>query len=139
MRIRLAILVLLLWVIVARAAETPIPPSPDRWVTDTANFLAAETARSLDARLAAYDVLEFRSRPGEKSALHSHPDSVVYSLNAATMLLIGPHGARETIELRPGEVIWQQETTHALENIGATEAHLLVIELNAPVEPVPLV
>lgn len=84
-------------------------------------------------------VLEYRSRPGEKSALHSHPDSVVYSLNAATMLLLGPDGASETIALQPGEVIWQRETTHALENIGATEAHLLVIELKVPVEPVPLV
>jgi uncharacterized protein len=36
------------------AAETPIPPSPTDWVTDTANFLSPETVRSLDARLAAY-------------------------------------------------------------------------------------
>jgi len=36
------------------AAETPIPPSPTQWVTDTANFLSPETVRSLDARLAAY-------------------------------------------------------------------------------------
>lgn len=55
MRIRLAIFVLLLWAVVARAAETPIPPTPDRWVTDTANFLSADAARSLDARLAAYE------------------------------------------------------------------------------------
>jgi uncharacterized protein len=37
------------------AAETPIPPSPTHWVTDTANFLSPETVRSLDARLAAYE------------------------------------------------------------------------------------
>ena len=37
------------------AAETPIPPSPTEWVTDTANFLSPETVRSLDARLAAYN------------------------------------------------------------------------------------
>jgi len=38
----------------AYAAETPIPPSPTEWVTDTANFLSPETVRSLNARLAAY-------------------------------------------------------------------------------------
>lgn len=38
----------------AYAAETPIPPSPTRWVTDTANFLSPETVRALDARLEAY-------------------------------------------------------------------------------------
>ena len=37
------------------AAETPIPPSPTEWVTDTANFLSPGTVRSLDARLAAYE------------------------------------------------------------------------------------
>ena len=37
------------------AAETPIPPSPTQWVTDTANFLSPETVRSLNARLAAYE------------------------------------------------------------------------------------
>jgi uncharacterized protein len=36
------------------AAETPIPPSPTEWVTDTANFLSPDTVRSLNARLAAY-------------------------------------------------------------------------------------
>ncbi len=36
------------------AAEIPIPPSPTEWVTDTANFLAPDTVRSLNARLAAY-------------------------------------------------------------------------------------
>ena len=37
------------------AAETPIPPSPTQWVTDTANFLSPDTVRALDARLAAYE------------------------------------------------------------------------------------
>jgi uncharacterized protein len=40
---------------VLRGAETPIPPPPSRWVTDTAGFLSPETARSLDARLAAWE------------------------------------------------------------------------------------
>lgn len=37
------------------AAETPIPPSPAQWVTDTANFLSPETVQTLNARLAAYE------------------------------------------------------------------------------------
>ena len=35
-------------------AETPIPPAPDRWLTDNAGLLSAEQRASLDARLAAY-------------------------------------------------------------------------------------
>lgn len=37
-----------------RAAETPIPPAPTRWVTDTANMMSLAAVQSLDARLEAY-------------------------------------------------------------------------------------
>lgn len=84
-------------------------------------------------------VLEYRSQPGQQSALHSHPESVIYSFNRATMRITAPDGSHEDIVLQPGEVILEPETTHALQNIGETEAHLLVIELKVPGEPVPLV
>lgn len=37
------------------AAETPIPPTPTRWVTDTAGFISEQTANSLDRRLQSYE------------------------------------------------------------------------------------
>ena len=37
-----------------RGAQPPIPPAPARWVTDTAGFMSAEAAHSLDAQLEAY-------------------------------------------------------------------------------------
>src|SRR5215471_14968544 len=37
------------------AAETPIPPVPTRWVTDTANFMSPPAASALDSRLQAYE------------------------------------------------------------------------------------
>lgn len=37
------------------AAETPIPPAPTRWVTDTANFMSPGAASSLDASLESYE------------------------------------------------------------------------------------
>jgi quercetin dioxygenase-like cupin family protein len=84
-------------------------------------------------------VLEYHSKPGDKSALHSHPESVVYSLSQAQMRITAPDGTHKDITLEPGEVILQPETVHALQNVGETEAHLLVVELKAPVEPIPLV
>jgi len=35
-------------------ADIKIPPSPGRWVTDTAGFLSPETVQTLDAKLEAY-------------------------------------------------------------------------------------
>jgi len=37
------------------AAETPIPPAPTQWVTDTANFMSPGTARALNGRLEEYE------------------------------------------------------------------------------------
>jgi uncharacterized protein len=37
------------------AAETPIPPAPTRWVTDTANFMSAGALSKLDAQLEGYE------------------------------------------------------------------------------------
>lgn len=38
-----------------RAEEAPTPPTPSRWVTDTAGFLSAETQQALDKRLEQYE------------------------------------------------------------------------------------
>src|SRR6185312_13474661 len=51
---RLLALGLLLACATARA-ETPIPPAPERWVTDRAAFLSPATVADLDARLGDYD------------------------------------------------------------------------------------
>jgi uncharacterized protein len=40
---------------VVRAAGAPIPPAPDRWVTDNAGFLSAAQRAQLDQRLEAYE------------------------------------------------------------------------------------
>src|SRR5215475_1240059 len=37
------------------ASETPIPPTPTEWVTDTAGFLSPQTVDSLNQRLRAYE------------------------------------------------------------------------------------
>ncbi|HLK68655.1 MAG TPA: TPM domain-containing protein [Bryobacteraceae bacterium] len=37
------------------AAETPIPPTPTEWVTDSASLLSPDTVRLLNTRLAAYE------------------------------------------------------------------------------------
>jgi uncharacterized protein len=46
---------LFLFVPALHAAETPIPPPPTRWVTDTANFMSPQAAASLNARLQSYE------------------------------------------------------------------------------------
>lgn len=54
-RASMLILVLLLTIVRVSAAETPIPPSPTRWVTNTSNFISAQATEDLDRKLEAYE------------------------------------------------------------------------------------
>jgi beta-alanine degradation protein BauB len=74
-------------------------------------------------------VLEYRLKPGEKEPMHSHPAGVVYVLSGATLKFSYPGGRTEEKAAATGETIWRDPVTHAVENIGKTEAHALAIDL----------
>jgi quercetin dioxygenase-like cupin family protein len=74
-------------------------------------------------------VLEYRLKPGEKEPMHSHPAGVVYVLGAAKLKFSYPDGRTEERGAATGETIWREPTTHAVENVGDTEAHAIAIDL----------
>jgi quercetin dioxygenase-like cupin family protein len=76
-------------------------------------------------------VLEYRLKPGEKEPMHSHPAGVVYVLSGATLKFSYPGGRTEEKTAATGEAIWRDPVTHAVENIGKTEAHALAIDLKS--------
>jgi hypothetical protein len=77
-------------------------------------------------------VLEYRSKPGDKEAMHSHPANLIYMLSTSKVKFTLPDGEATESELKAGEVTWREAETHAVENIGTTEAHVLIIELKEP-------
>lgn len=74
-------------------------------------------------------VLEYRLKPGEKEPMHSHPAGVVYVLNGTKLKITYPDGKTEERGAITGETIWREPTTHALENVGDTDAHAIAIDL----------
>src|SRR4029450_3374497 len=74
-------------------------------------------------------VLEYQLKPGEKEAMPSHPPGVVYVTAAATIRSVRPDGKSSETAGKAGEVIWRDDTTHAVENGGTTEARALAKEL----------
>src|ERR1700730_6271040 len=77
-------------------------------------------------------LLESRLKPGEKEAMHSHPTGVVYVLSGAKLKFSYPDGRTEEKAAATGEAIWRDPTTHAVENVGDTEAHAIAIDLKTP-------
>jgi len=74
-------------------------------------------------------VLEVRHQPGVKEPMHSHPAYVSYYLDATRVKVTLPDGKTVEKDRKAGEVQFSEPVTHALENIGTTEQHVLVIEL----------
>ncbi len=83
-------------------------------------------------------VLDVRVKPGEKEPMHSHPANVVYCLSDSKIKLTYPDGKTEERECKPGVARWSEAVTHASENVGTTEHHLVQVELKgAAKKPAP--
>jgi quercetin dioxygenase-like cupin family protein len=74
-------------------------------------------------------VIDARFKPGIKAAMHSHPDHVLYIFNDGKMKITPSNGKPQTMDLKTGQVIWMDATSHEAENLGKTDVHMLVVEL----------
>ena len=74
-------------------------------------------------------LLEVRLKPGDSSAMHSHPAYVIYGLDGGKVKFNSPSGETAEIEIKAGDVMWREPEEHAVDNIGSTEAHAVLFEL----------
>lgn len=74
-------------------------------------------------------VPDAKLKPGDKSALHSHPANVVYAFTDARARFTAASGKGAIRALRAGSVLWNPAEIHASENVGKTEARVLIFEL----------
>ncbi len=76
-----------------------------------------------------YRVIDYHAKPGAKEPMHSHPHGVlVYWFTDAQMRTTFPDGRTSDSLSRAGEAVWRDPVTHRAENIGATEAHAVLME-----------
>jgi hypothetical protein len=76
-------------------------------------------------------VLDYTDHPGDKTSLHHHPDFVLHALGPFERKLISPDGTSRVVSFRGGETVFMKAQTHAGENVGKTDTHVLIIELKA--------
>ena len=74
-------------------------------------------------------VLEYRLKAAEKEPMHSHSADVVYVLSGTKLKFSYSGDRTEERAATAGETIWHDPTTHAVENIGDTEAHAIAVDL----------
>jgi beta-alanine degradation protein BauB len=66
---------------------------------------------------------------GQTIPMHSHPNYVVYVLKAFKARITLPNGSQRVSEHQAGEAYWNPPIAHAVENLGRTEIHNLILEL----------
>lgn len=74
-------------------------------------------------------VSDVKFKPGDKMAMHSHPDHIVYALSPGKIKFEYPNSTTKEVEIQAGQVLWAGAESHATENIGGTDLHVLVVEL----------
>jgi quercetin dioxygenase-like cupin family protein len=73
-------------------------------------------------------VLDVTLKPGAKSPMHSHPDYIVYAMGPAKVKFTGTDGKTRDVTMKTGECRWIKGESHAAENTGKTDIHVLNIE-----------
>lgn len=73
-------------------------------------------------------MLDYNDKPGDKTRMHSHPEHLIYSLGPWKRKFIFPDGKAIVAEGKAGDTLWQPEQTHAGENVGTVDTHVLIIE-----------
>jgi quercetin dioxygenase-like cupin family protein len=73
-------------------------------------------------------VLDLSLKPGDKVAMHHHPDHVIYVLNGGKAKLTSS-GKTDVMDMKNGQAMFLNALSHDAENTGKTALHLLVVEL----------
>jgi quercetin dioxygenase-like cupin family protein len=73
--------------------------------------------------------LEITVKPGSKVPMHSHPASVLTAYTPCKLRFTSPDGKSSEAEFKPGDILWRDAETHAGENIGTADCHVLQVEL----------
>ena len=74
-------------------------------------------------------VVRIKYGPGEKSVMHSHPDSVAVFLTDAHAKFTYPDGRSEDINVKAGTVQHMDAFTHLPESTSKTPFELIQVEL----------
>ena len=82
-------------------------------------------------------VLRVKVGPGEKSAMHRHPNAVAIFQTSGRVKFTFPNGKTEERDIVAGQTLWTPAITHQPENIGSSEFEVVLVELKPRRRPAP--
>ena len=80
----------------------------------------------------AVRVLRIHYGPGEKSVMHSHPDSVIVFMGDQKAKMTHPDDKSEEVSGKKGDAVFSPAGAHLPENIGSGPIDVILVELKKP-------
>ena len=74
-------------------------------------------------------ILDVLDKPGEKEPMHFHQAFVTISLENSKIKITTPDGKVVEKDRKVGDALYSGAITHAVENVGTTNFHVILIEL----------
>jgi quercetin dioxygenase-like cupin family protein len=77
-------------------------------------------------------MLEATYKPGDSSAVHSHPDYATYVISGGTAEFTSKDGEKVVREMKTGAESIHGEEVHSVKNVGKTTLKVLMVEVSRP-------
>ncbi|MFN2438194.1 MAG: cupin domain-containing protein, partial [Chitinophagaceae bacterium] len=77
-------------------------------------------------------VLEVLYKPGDSSAIHSHPDNALYVINGGKGEFTAKDGSKQVADFKPGMTMIRGSEAHSVKNTGTTTLKAILVEVNRP-------
>lgn len=74
-------------------------------------------------------VLEYTDKPGDRTTVHEHPDSVMFTLSSFRRRLYAGNDEHHDVDITAGRPGWLAAQQHSGHNIGDTDTHVIFVEL----------
>lgn len=75
-------------------------------------------------------VLEVNYKPGQSSAMHSHPDNALYVIEGGKGEFTGKDGAKNVMDFKKGMTAVRPGEAHSVKNVGNTTLKAILVEVN---------
>ena len=79
-------------------------------------------------------IVEATYKPGDSSALHSHPDYAIYAVSGGMATFYGKDGTKMENEMKTGMTNIRPGEIHAVKNTGKTTIKVILVEVNRPMK-----
>ncbi len=101
-------------------------------MTSTAQYIDPLRAASQHYKLLLENdrvrVIEMILPAGQTDNEHSHPCETVHFLKGGKARIHLPDGGKAELEIPDGHVMWHENWTHQVENIGTTDILAIIVE-----------